>query len=172
MPKKLTIKKPIDIEINCNCPDKSKFVIPGECNQFKLSLCDVWEDPLGMRGGSWSPAPLSMFTLEPNSTQKSCSTKKVALILIHLIPLQNNSSLTLKWKSTEKLLNMSEISKICSFWDISTCNTSKKCMFHIEFNFKQKKIWFIWQKGDFFFSKSILTSCLWLQIFQISAKKF
>ena len=43
------------------------------------------------------------------------------------------------WKSSEKLLKMGEIFKICNFWAISTCNTSKKRIFHIEFNFKQKK---------------------------------
>ena len=33
---------------------------------------------------------------------------------------------------------MSEISKFFNFWAISTCNTSKESIFHIEFNFKQK----------------------------------
>ena len=43
------------------------------------------------------------------------------------------------WKSTERSLKMSEISKFCNFWAISTCYTSKESIFHIEFNFKQKK---------------------------------
>ena len=34
---------------------------------------------------------------------------------------------------------MSEISKFCNFSAISICNTSKESIFHIEFNFKQKK---------------------------------
>ena len=41
-------------------------------------------------------------------------------------------------KSIKKLLKMSEISKFFNFWAISTCNTSKESIFHIEFNFKQK----------------------------------
>ena len=34
---------------------------------------------------------------------------------------------------------MSENSKFCNFWAISTCNTSKESIFLIEFNFTQKK---------------------------------
>ena len=34
---------------------------------------------------------------------------------------------------------MSENSKFGNFWAISTCNTSKERIFHIEFNFIQKK---------------------------------
>ena len=57
---------------------------------------------------------------------------------------QNILSITLQkinenWKYTEKLLKMSESLKSCNFWAISTCNTSKKCIFYIELNFKQKK---------------------------------
>ena len=43
------------------------------------------------------------------------------------------------WKPTKKLLKMSENSKFCNFWAISTCNTSKESIFLIEFNFTQKK---------------------------------
>ena len=43
------------------------------------------------------------------------------------------------WNFVKKWLNMSKISKFCNFWAISTCNTSKESIFHIEFNFKQKK---------------------------------
>ena len=87
------------------------------------------------RGGSWSPPP-SKLALEPNSVKKS--------IPIHLTLFQNFSSRTPQkisknWKSTEKLLKKVEIFKICNFWAISTCNTSRKGIFHIEFNFKQKK---------------------------------
>ena len=50
-----------------------------------------------------------------------------------------------------------KISKFCNFWAISTCNTSKESIFHIEFNFIQKKYDLfekIWKKSnfsDFFF---------------------
>ena len=50
-----------------------------------------------------------------------------------------------------------KISKFCNFWAISTCNTSKESIFHIEFNFTQKKYDLfekIWKKSnfsDFFF---------------------
>ena len=43
------------------------------------------------------------------------------------------------WKSIKKLLKMSENSKFGNFWAISTCNTSKESIFHIEFNFTQEK---------------------------------
>ena len=36
MPKKLTMKKPIDIETKFNFREKSKCPIPGECNQFNV----------------------------------------------------------------------------------------------------------------------------------------
>ena len=69
---------------------------------------------------------------------------KVASIQTHLILFQNIFSITQQkisenWKSTDKSLKMSEIFKICTFWAISTCNTSKKTHFHIEFIFKQNK---------------------------------
>ena len=69
---------------------------------------------------------------------------KVASIPTHLTLFQNFFSITPpkiseNWKSSEKLLKMGEIFKICNFWAISTCNTSKNRIFHIEFIFKQKK---------------------------------
>ena len=81
------------------------------------------------------------------------------------------------WKFIKKWLNMSKISKICNFWAISTCNTSKESIFHIEFNFKQKKYDLFQEKLKksnffFFFSKSMLTSCLQMPVSQICAKKF
>ena len=81
------------------------------------------------------------------------------------------------WKSIKKWLKMSEISKFCNFWAISTCNTSKESIFHIEFNFKQKKYDLFQEKlkksfFKFFFSKSTLTSCLQTHVSQICAKKF
>ena len=54
-----------------------------------------------------------------------------------------------KLKNYQKLLKMSENSKFCNFWDISTCNTSKETIFLIEFNFTQKKYDLI-QKNQFF----------------------
>ena len=44
-----------------------------------------------------------------------------------------------KLKTYQKLLKISKISKISNFWAISTCNTSRESIFHIEFNFKLKK---------------------------------
>ena len=37
-----------------------------------------------------------------------------------------------KLKTYQKLLKMSENSKFCNFWAISTCNTSKESIFHIQ----------------------------------------
>ena len=70
-----------------------------------------------------------------------------------------------------------KISKFCNFWAISTCNTSKESIFHIEFNFTQKKYDLfekIWKNQIFpiFFSKPMLTTCLRSQISQNCAKKF
>ena len=72
---------------------------------------------------------------------------------------------------------MSKTSKICNFWAISTCNTSKESIFHIEFNFKQKKYDLFQEKlkkSNFFilFSKSMLTSHHQTHVSQICAKKF
>ena len=61
---------------------------------------------------------------------------------------QNSQKNWQKLKTYQKLLKMSENSKFCNFWAISTCNTSKESIFHIEFNFKQKKIWFVWRKNE------------------------
>ena len=81
------------------------------------------------------------------------------------------------WKSTKKLLKMSENSKFGNFWAISTCNTSKESIFLIEFSFTEKKYDLyekILKKSNFsdFFSKPMLTTCLCLQISQNCAKKF
>ena len=81
------------------------------------------------------------------------------------------------WKYIKKLLKMSENSKFGDFWAISTCNTSKESIFHIEFNFTQEKYDLFEKKLKkshfyFFLSKFLLTWCLQSQIFQICAKKF
>ena len=80
----------------------------------------------------------------------------MASILTHLTLFQNFFSITPpniteNWKSSEKSLKMGEIFKICNFWAISTCNTSKKRIFPIEFIFKQKSLIYL-EKSDFFFS--------------------
>ena len=64
---------------------------------------------------------------------------------------------------------MSEISKFCNFWAISTCNTSKKSIFHIELNFKQKKYDLFEEKLKK--SKLMLSTCLQSRVSQIFAKK-
>ena len=75
-----------------------------------------------------------------NFCSKIMFPQKLASIPTHLAPFQNIFSKNHKkigknWKSIKKLLKMSENSKICNFWAISTCNTSKESIFHIEFNF-------------------------------------
>ena len=116
-------------------------------------------------------------------SQKIMFPWKVGSISTHLVPFWKIfSKITKKmgenWKSIKKWLNMSEISKFCNFWAISTCNTSKESIFHIEFNFKQKKYDLFQEKLKksnffiFFFSKSMLTSCLQTRVSQICAKKF
>ena len=115
-------------------------------------------------------------------SQKIMFPWKVGSIPTHLVPFWKIfSKITKKmgenWKSIKKWLNMSEISKFCNFWAISTCNTSKESIFHIEFNFKQKKYDLFeknWKNQIFklFLSKSMLTTCLRTRVSQICAKKF
>ena len=140
------------------------------------------ERPCQGQGGGLQEPPLSILALELNSAQKSCFPERwhqFWLIwpffrIFFSITLPNISE---NWKSSEKSLKMGEIFKICNFWAISTCNTSKKRIFHIEFIFKQKKYGLFEKKAknlNFFnfFSKFILTSWLRLQIFQICGKDF
>ena len=96
-------------------------------------------------------------------------------ILAHLVFFQ--SFFGENWKLIKNLPEMREISKFCDFWAISTCNTSKESIFHIEFNFTQEKYDLFEKKLKkshfyFFLSKFLLTWCLQSQIFQICAKKF
>ena len=91
---------------------------------------------------------------------------KEASIQMHLNLLKNIFSITLpkiseNWRSTEKLLTMSEIYKICNFWPILTCNTSKNKAFFHRIQFQTKKVSFIWKNVEnpifsIYFSKSIL----------------
>ena len=109
---------------------------------FNPNQCDVWEALPGAGGGSRSP-PIYLGS-GAKFSPKIMFPWKVASIPTHLTLFQNFFSITPpkiseNWKSSEKSLKMGEIFKICNFWAISTCNTSKKRIFHIEFNFKQKK---------------------------------
>ena len=100
----------------------------------------------------------------------------MASIPTHLTPFPNFFAITPpkiseNWKSSEKSLKMGEIFKICNFWAISTCNTSKKHIFHIEFNFKQNK--------NNLFEKVRKNQIFWHlfkidtdQLFNLSGKKF
>ena len=111
--------------------------LPFNPNQF-----DVWEALPGLGGAPGAP-PIYLGS-RAKFSPKLMFPWKVASIPTHLTLFQNFFSITPQkisenWNSTEKSLKMSEISKICDFWAISTCNTSKKRIFHIEFNFKQKK---------------------------------
>ena len=133
-------------------------------------------------GGGLQEPPLSILALEPNLAQKSCFPERCLQfqliwpffrIFFPSLPQKNSEN----WNSTEKSLKMVKIFKICNFWAISTCNTSKKRIFHIEFIFKQKKYDLLEKKAknfnfSIFFSKFILTSWLRLQIFQNFGKNF
>ena len=139
------------------------------------------ERPCQVRGGAPGAPPIYLGS-GAKFSPKIMFPWKVASIPTHLTLFQNFFSITppktsKNWESSEKSLKMGEIFKICNFWAISTCNTSKKRIFHIEFNFKQKK-YDLFEKNakksnfKIFFSKIFLTSCLRLQIFQICEKKF
>ena len=79
-----------------------------------------------------------------NICSKIIFPQKLASILTHFAPfsefffqkLQKNGE---NCKSFKKLLKMSENSKFCNFWAISTCNTSKERIFLIKFNYTEKK---------------------------------
>ena len=95
-------------------------------------------------GGGWPPPPLSILALEQILAQKSCFPKsrdQLQLIwpVFRIFFSKNCKKIGENWKPTKKLLKMSENSKFCNFWAISTCNTSKESIFLIEFNFTQKK---------------------------------
>ena len=97
------------------------------------------ERPCQDRGGAPGAPPIYLGS-GANFCSKIMFPQKLASIPTHLAPFQNIFSKNHKkigenWKSIKKLLKMSENSKICNFWAISTCNTSKESIFHIEFNF-------------------------------------
>ena len=131
--------------------------------------------------GGAPEAPPCYLGSGANFCSKIMFPQRLASIPTHLAPFWKFfSKITKKIsdyrKSIKKWLNMSNISKFCNFWAISTCNTSKESIFHIEFNFKQKKYDLFQEKlkNQFFslFSKSMVTSCLQMHVSQICAKKF
>ena len=109
-----------------------------------LTLISVTsERPCQVRGGAPGAPPIYLGS-GAKFSPKIMFPWKVPSIPTHLTLFQNFFSITPpknseNWNSTEKLLKMVKIFKICNFWAISTCNTSKKRIFHIEFIFKQKK---------------------------------
>ena len=80
-----------------------------------------------------------------------CNPRNLLFLRIPLTIFQNNLSIRFQSmlksfvvaqnlrRLCSKSENMSKNSKFHNFWAISTCNTSKESIFHIEFNFKQKK---------------------------------
>ena len=109
---------------------------------FNPNEGNVWK-PCQVQGGVAATPPIylgSGATFGP----KIKFPYKQASIPTHLADFQNfffqNSQKNWrKLKTYQKLLKMSENSKFCNFWAISTCNTSKESIFLIEFNFTQKK---------------------------------
>ena len=109
-----------------------------------LTLASVTSERARQVWGGAPGAPPIYLGSRAKFSQKIMFPWKVGSIPTHLVPFWKIfSKITKKmgenWKSIKKWLNMSEISKFCNFWAISTCNTSKESIFHIEFNFKQKK---------------------------------
>ena len=107
---------------------------------FVLTLIRLTsERPCQDREGAPGAPPIYLGS-GANFCSKIMFPQKLASIPTHLAPFQNIFSKNHKkigenWKSIKKLLKMSENSKICSFWAILTCNTSKERIFHIKFNF-------------------------------------
>ena len=110
---------------------------------LELTLVRATSGTLARCRGWWPPPPPSIFALEPNLAPKSCfPTRWHQFQLIwHLFRILFSPKITKKWqklKTYQKLLEMNQNSNFCNFWGISTCNTSKENIFHIEFKFKQK----------------------------------
>ena len=134
-----------------------------------------------MQGGGWLPPPYLSW-LWSKFWPKNHVSLKAGIIsnsfgLFSEFFFQNSQKNWRKLKTYQKLLKMSENSKFCNFWAISTCNTSKESIFLIEFNFTEKKYDLFenfLKKSNFsdFFSKPMLTTCLRSQISQNCAKKF
>ena len=106
--------------------------------RFNPDKTGVWEALPGPGEGSGGP-PIYLGS-RANFCSKIMFPQKLASIPTHLAAFQNSFSKNHKtmgenWKSIKTFLKMSENSKICYFWEISTCNTSKESIFHIEFNF-------------------------------------
>ena len=103
----------------------------------------VWETLPGLGGAPGAP-PLHLGTGGANFSSKIKFPWKLTSVPTHFASFPIELSKITKnigknWKSIKKLLWPSKISKICNYWAISTCNTSKEISFNIEFNFKQKK---------------------------------
>ena len=153
----------------------------GSWQIFLTLISATSERPCQVRGGAPGAPPIYLGS-GAKFSPKIMFPWKVPSIPTHLTLFQNFFSITPpknseNWNYTEKSLKMVEIFKICNFWAISTCNTSKKRIFHIEFIFKQKKYDLLEKKAKNFnfsisFSKFILTSWLRLQIFQNFGKNF
>ena len=125
--------------------EKGKLITANDYGHFAFNpnQCDVWGALPGAGVGAPGAPPIYLGS-EAKFSSKIMFPWKVASIPTHLTLFQKFFSITPpkiseNWKSSEKLLKMGEIFKICNFWAISTCNTSKKRIFHIECNFKQKK---------------------------------
>ena len=111
--------------------------------EFLTLISATSERPCQVRGGAPGAPPIYLGS-GAKFSPKIMFPWKVPSIPTYLTLFQNFFSITPpknseNWNSTEKSLKMVKIFKICNFWAISTCNTSKKRIFHIEFIFKQKK---------------------------------
>ena len=138
---------------------------------FNPSQCNVWESP--------SSVCVYLSWLWSQIQPKNHVPLKGGINFNSFDPFLEYFSTILQkisenWKFTEKLLKMSEIFKICNYWAISTSNTSKESIFHIEFNFKQKKYNFLLKKKceKINFSHYFFQNWYWPVIFDYNCFKF
>ena len=120
------------------------------------NLDDVWKALPGTRGGSWSPpsistvyGPIFKIPFSGESLWKSSFFYSIGDLLSFTVWPLDVAEVTkvsrdniFKWKI-----------KFCNSWATYMLYTSKECIFHVEFKFRQKK-WGLLQKNlekdDFF----------------------
>ena len=114
------------------------------CAYLKNSFFTVWSlrDIARTRGGG-SRSPylfwLSSRFWPQNHVSQGWHRFQLILLFFRIFLPKTPKKKGENWKSFKKLLKMTDTSNFFNFWAISTCNTSKESIFHIEFNFTQKK---------------------------------
>ena len=128
-------------------------------DKFNPNQTDIWESYIARtEGGSRSPTPLlswlwSKFWLKNHVSLKADINFKIFGPFLEIVFKNHKKKSAEIKRAIKKWLNICEIFKFCNFWGISTCNTTKESIFHMKFNFKEKKYDLIeekFKKSDYF----------------------